>query len=83
MESVVEWGENGIEYYYPVSILQTIFNDESLVAGDLKVSGDQVSHNGIEKKKSELCDAVLNKMTGSEQMDSEVEQLLERIEMLC
>lgn len=79
---IFKWKQNGIEYYYPDSILQSIFSDDSLTATDLKLDGDRVSHNAIEMTKNELCDAILDRMTGSEQYDEELEELLQWLQTL-
>lgn len=78
-EDVFKWKKNGIEYYYPLEILRGIFCDHSLTTADIEIADDSVSHNGIHEKKAELCEAVLERMTGSDVFDTEVEELLERV----
>ena len=77
---VVIWDKNGIEYYYPDSLLQTIYNDDTLTASDLQIENDLISHNGIEKKKAELCDEITKSMNGTEPLHPDLEQVLNRIE---
>ena len=77
--NVIEWSKNGIEYYYPVSILQTVFEDDSLNVDTVNMEDDRISHNGITKTKAQLSEAVLERMSGSEDLDGELEQVLERI----
>lgn len=81
-QCVFEWKHNGIEYYYPEKILQGIFKDDSLTATDLKLDGDRVSHKGIEMTKNDLCNAVLDGVTESEQLDDELEALLQWVHSL-
>lgn len=81
-ESIIEWNLNGIEYYYPLSILKAIFMDEALISSDLNMDKDRISHNGIEKTKNELCDEVLNRLTGQEELPQEVEEFINRIGLL-
>jgi hypothetical protein len=81
-QCVFEWQHNGIEYYYPDKILQAIFNDDSLTATDLELDGDRVSHKGIEMTKNDLCNAVLDRVTESEQLDEELETLLQWVHSL-
>ncbi len=76
---VIEWTENGIEYYYPESITRAVFEDNSLAVGELRMEEDLISHNGIQKTKVELCEAVLELMNGSEELDRELEQVLQRV----
>ena len=78
--NVIEWSKNGIEYYYPESILQSVFEDDSLRIDDLTMEGDRITHNGITKTKAQLSEAVLERMSGSENLDRELEQVLERVE---
>ena len=40
---------------------------------------DVISHNGINKSKVDLSEAVLDRMNGSETLDSELESVLDRI----
>ena len=43
---------------------------------------DRITHNGIIKTKAELSEAVLERMSGLEEFDPELEQLLKRVESL-
>jgi predicted ATP-dependent endonuclease of OLD family len=55
VENFVIWDQNGIEYYYPESIIDKIYG-----AGmPLEIDGDLVSRNGISHKKWHLCELVL------------------------
>ncbi len=53
-ENIVVWSKNGIEYFYPESILSKIFGE----GGDLTINGDDITRNGITYKKAELADKV-------------------------
>lgn len=53
-ENIVIWSKNGIEYFYPESILSKIFGE----GGELSISGDDITRNGITYKKAELADKV-------------------------
>lgn len=53
-ENIIEWPENGIEFFYPPAILDKVFG-----AGDrLSIEGDRVSRNGITYSKNDLCEKV-------------------------
>jgi predicted ATP-dependent endonuclease of OLD family len=57
-ENILIWSENGIEHFYPSSIMDTIFG-----AGDhISITEDCVSRNGIEYKKWDLCEKVVSKI---------------------
>lgn len=77
---VIEWTQNGIEYYYPESIMRAVFEDDSLTVADLGMPEDRISYSGIQKNKAELSKAVLDLMNGSEELDPELEDVLKRIE---
>jgi len=82
-DSVIEFSENGIEYYYPESILREIYRDESLVARDLTISNDTVSYSGIEKTKVSLCCEVVDKLEGDESLNTELLEVIDRIKMFA
>ena len=66
-ENIVVWDNNGIEYYYPSSILDNIFG-----TGDqISIEGDKVSKNGINYNKAELADMVCNKITNNSEYPQE------------
>jgi hypothetical protein len=50
-----------------------------LTIANLKIDKDRVSHNGIQMSKEELCEEVLKRMKGTEELDPELEQVLEDI----
>lgn len=49
--NIVIWPRNGIEYYYPPSLVDSIYG----TGGDLKIDGDVVTRNGISHSKAELA----------------------------
>jgi len=54
-ENVIVWPKNGIEYYYPPSVVDKIFGE----GAEITISGDLVSRNGISYGKGELIEKVL------------------------
>jgi hypothetical protein len=54
-ENVVKWPKNGIEYFYPPSILDQIFSPGS----EITIEGDRISRNGTTYTKAELADKVV------------------------
>lgn len=54
-ENIVIWDHNGIEYYYPPKLIDTIFG----AGPPVEINGDHVSRNGISYKKWELCERLL------------------------
>ena len=79
---LVVWDRNGIEYLYPLELLQKIFCDDAMTADALDMTGDLISHNGINKKKAELCDHILESMTGLEALNEELNAVLVKIDAM-
>lgn len=77
---VIKWSKNGIEYFYPTSILQSVFGDDKLDVNNLNMEADRITHNAVTMTKAQLSDAVLARMNGSEAFDHELEQVLHRVE---
>ncbi len=73
-ENVIKWDKNGIEYFYPPSILASIFRCDECRIHDLTIKDDDVSMNGITKRKNELCDEVIKMMTAETILPDELEE---------
>jgi predicted ATPase len=70
-ENIVIWPKNGIEYYYPPSILDRIFG----TGADVTITSDIASRNGISYSKGELIGKVLAALDVTTQMHSDFETL--------
>lgn len=81
-DNIIIWEKNGIEFYYPISILRVLFNDEEMKHSDLVINEDVVSHNDINKKKMELCTEVLKRINGEEELEFELEVALKKFKIL-
>ena len=53
--NIVVWSKNGIEYYYPSSILVSIFGSEE----DIQIKDDIIKLNGISYTKNELVEKII------------------------
>jgi hypothetical protein len=71
-ESIVEWAQNGIEYYYPESILDKIFPG----SGSLEISDDRVSRGDVTYTKFQLAEMVAARVTKGLTYPKEFEQKL-------
>lgn len=60
-ENIIKWPENGIEYFYPDTVMDRIFEG----TGKLTIEGDRVSKNGITYNKNELCEKVISMLESS------------------
>lgn len=77
--NIIIWEKNGIEYYYPHSLMTKIFGE----IDKLEIKGDVVSANGINKKKNELIDELTPMMNGKEDYCKEFNnKFLDRIKAL-
>lgn len=70
--NVVKWPLNGIEYYYPPSIVESIFG----MGGELQIAGDVISRNGISYTKNDLADKVCAALTPTVTHHPDFESLL-------
>jgi predicted ATPase len=76
-DNIVIWKENGIEFYYPPSIVDKIFG----AGPDIVIDGDAISRNGITLKKLDLVEKVIGSLDATTPMHPEfVEALLKPIE---
>lgn len=69
-ENVVVWSRNGIEHFYPPTILDNIFG----VGGDIEIKDDLVTRNGLSYNKSVLADKVSDLLLADTQMNVEFDQ---------
>ena len=66
-DNIVIWQKNGIEYYYPNQILQSIYGS----TGEVEIDGDMVKLNGIEYNKNQLAELVVDKLTKETELPQE------------
>lgn len=61
---IVVWEKNGIEYYYPPSVVDRIFG----VGNEIEIIGDHVIRNGISYSKGELVERVVSYIDSATEM---------------
>jgi predicted ATPase len=71
-DNIVVWPKNGIEYYYPPSILNHIFG----TGPEVTITGDTVSRNGISYTKGDLVEKVAAQPQRDTPMHPEFDSLL-------
>lgn len=75
--NIVIWPKNGIEYYYPPSIMDKLFG----AGPEIQLDGDVVSRNGVSIKKGDLVDKVVALIDANTPMHFDFEAaLLQRID---
>jgi predicted ATPase len=75
-ENIVIWPKNGIEYYYPFAILQSIFSASPEQLDQLSIDGDRISINGITKTKNDLATDVIRQLSDATVYPEELEARL-------
>lgn len=71
-ENIIIWPKNGIEFYYPPSLV-----DKAFGAGpEITIVGDEVSRNGVSYTKIELAEKVVGLLEGGTAMATEFETML-------
>jgi predicted ATPase len=68
---IVKWPKNGIEYYYPPSIVDTIFG----IGPEIQITGDMISRNGISHSKAVLAEKVASLLDTITPMQDDFTQL--------
>ena len=76
-ENIITWPKNGIEFYYPPSIVDKIFG----VGAEITIEGDLITRNGISHTKNELVDKVVLQLQKDTEMQNDFHSLfLSRLE---
>lgn len=71
-DNIIVWSKNGIEYYYPERVLNSIYG----IGEEITINGDLVSRNSLAYKKWDLCMNVVNKMDSSTEYPDEFKSKL-------
>ena len=71
-QNIFIWPRNGIEFYYPASILARVFACSRDQLQNLNVNGDVVCLHGISKTKNDLVNEVLRHMDISTEIPEEL-----------
>jgi len=78
-DNIIKWPQNGIEYYYPPNILDSIYG----IGGTIQIESDHVSRNGLTYTKNELVEKVVSLLTPQTLMHEVFEDLfLSRISQI-
>lgn len=71
VENIVKWPKNGIEYYYPPTLLDRVFG-----AGlEITIDGDRISRNGMEYSKGDLVEKIVSMLEVATPMNDDLEAL--------
>src|SRR6185312_13351937 len=75
-DNIVVWPKNGIEFYYPPALIDTIFG----AGDDITIDGDVISRNGISHNKVALVGKVSSMLQADTEMHEEFEtRFLQRL----
>jgi predicted ATP-dependent endonuclease of OLD family len=70
-EHIIKWPKNGIEYYYPPSIINKIFGN----GPEIQIDGDTISRNGISHTKADLAAHIASLLDSTTPMHVDFSQL--------
>lgn len=75
-DNIVVWPKNGIEFYYPPALIDTIFG----AGAEVTIDGDVISRNGISHNKVALVGKVSSMLQADTEMHEEFEtRFLQRL----
>lgn len=81
--NIIRWEHNGIEYYYPIECIKSLFSCDDSQANQMSIVDDRVTINGITKTKAELCKLVVaminNKVTYNQEFMDKLLSNISRI----
>lgn len=70
-ENIIKWPKNGIEYYYPPTLLDRVFG----AGPEIVIEGDRISRNGMEYAKGELVEKIVSMLEVATPMNDDLEAL--------
>jgi len=70
-ENIVIWPKNGIEYYYPPSLIDKIYG----LGGELTIEGNIVSRNGVSYNKNELAEKIVSTIDSETEMHPDFQSM--------
>jgi hypothetical protein len=71
-ENIVKWSLNGIEHFYPPTLVDKIFPG----SGELAIVGDRVSRGGVEYNKNDLVEKIVTLLEAATPHHADFERLL-------
>lgn len=74
-EHIIKWSKNGIEFFYPEKIMADVFGG----SGEITITDDQISLNGISYKKAELCQLIMSKLDEKTIIPQEIDEKLFKV----
>ena len=82
-ENIVLLSKNGIEYFYPIDIVTSIFRCNSDEIGNIKFENDPIKYQEIWKTKKQLSHCVADALTKRHKLHTEIEDLIKLISKTC
>ena len=81
--NIFVWSENGIEYFYPVSLLAEAFRCDVSDVALISLESDPIVHNGIRFTKRKLASFVTDRVESRNELPEEIEGLLASVSSVC
>jgi hypothetical protein len=75
-KNVIVWEKNGIEYVYPPNLVAQVFGCGESDLSALSISDDEISLNGITRRKMALCSEIVAAITSETKQSDELEKKL-------
>ncbi len=75
-DNIIIWDNNGIEYSYPPQLMSRIFGCSESDVKNISICNDEITYNGITKRKLDLCREVTSIMTPHDIQTVELEEKL-------
>lgn len=71
-DNIIIWEKNGIEFYYPPTLIDHIYG----TGAEIEIDGDRVSRNGITYSKNELAEKIISALQSNTPMHPAFEKML-------
>lgn len=82
-ENVIRLTKNGIENYYPQSLVGPVFRVGVEEVPSLPLEKDPIEHNGFRKTKVELAQIIAESLTADHPVEPEIAVLLDKLRSAC
>jgi hypothetical protein len=75
--------QNGIEHYYPKSLLASAFRCDVAETSNIDIERDPIVHNGLRYSKKDLAKLIAEMLTKADALDPEIEAFVGKLRIAC